>query len=296
MTYSIVARCPQTRRLGVAVQSHFFAAGAVVPWVAPGVGAVATQATAEIVHGPNGLDRMRTGQSPAEALAALIAADPFGEIRQVGMVDAAGLAAAHTGSSCIREASHVVGDGFTTHANMMERTGIAEAMAETFAASTGSLPERMLGALDAAEALGGDIRGRQSAAMVVGFAEPTGGPGPDLAIEVRVDDHADPLGELRRLVGLCQAYRRMEDAETAIAERDFDAALVIYDESIAAAPEQPEFAFWKAVVLAGLGRGDEAKAAAAPVFGRPDGDRWRELLRRLPDAGTIPAAAVALLL
>jgi uncharacterized Ntn-hydrolase superfamily protein len=169
-------------------------------------------------------------------------------------------------------------------------------MAETFAASTGPLPDRLLGALDAAEALGGDIRGRQSAAMVVAFAEPTGRPGRDLALEVRVDDHADPLGELRRLAGLCQAYRRMEDAETAMAELDFDTALAIYDESIAAAPDQAELAFWKAVVLAGLGRGDEAKAVAAPVFARPDGERWRELLRRLPAAGLIPAAAIDLLL
>jgi uncharacterized Ntn-hydrolase superfamily protein len=185
-----------------------------------------------------------------------------------------------------------VGDGFTTHANMMQRPGVAEAMAETFAASTGSLAERMLGALDAAEAMGGDIRGRQSAAMVVAFAQPTGTPGRDLAIEVRVDDHADPLGELRRLVGLCQAYRRMDDAEAAIAELDFDTALAIYDESITAQPGQAEFAFWKAVVLAGLGQADEAKAAAAAVFARPDGDRWRELLRRLPAAGIIPADAI----
>jgi uncharacterized Ntn-hydrolase superfamily protein len=289
MTYSIVARCPDTGRLGVAVQSHFFSVGSVVPWVEAGVGAVATQATAEVAHGPNGLERLRAGQSPDAALGELITADPFGETRQVGIVDSSGRAAAHTGTSCIREASHVVGDGFTTHANMMENVGVAEAMAEVFAASHGPLAERMLGVLDAAEALGGDIRGRQSAALVVAFAEPSGNPGHDLAIDVRVDDHADPLGELRRLVALGQSYRRMDEAETAMTDGDLEGALAIFADSVAAHPDSAEFAFWYAVVLAGIGRMEDAKVAIAPVFTRADGARWRELLRRLPPTGTIPA-------
>lgn len=296
MTYSIVARCPETAQLGVAVQSHFFSVGSVVPWVQAGVGAVATQATAEVAHGPNGLARLRSGRSPAEALADILAADEHAEIRQVALVDAIGRTAVHTGSSCIREAGGIAGDGCTVQANMMENPGVPEVMADAFTATEGPLALRMLAALDGAEAHGGDIRGRQSAALVVAFAEPTGKPGLDRAIDVRVDDHDDPLVELRRLVLLNQAYRSMEAAETAMSDGDLEGALAIFTGSVAAQPQQPEFPFWQAVLLAGIGRAADARAAAAPVFARPDGDRWRELARRLPDADIAPQAAIDALL
>ena len=296
MTYSIVARCPDTGRLGVAVQSHFFGVGAVVPWVQPGIGAVATQATAEIAHGPDSLTRLGTGRSPQEALDDVLGADEHAATRQVAVVDADGRAAAHTGATCIAHAGHVIGDGFTAQANMMEREGVPEAMASAFTAAEGALVHRLLAALDAAEAIGGDIRGRQSAALVVVEGRPAERPGHDLVVDVRVEDHAEPLAELRRLVDLAAAYRRMDEAEAAMAAGDLDTAAAIFADSIAAQPDQPEFPFWHAVMLAGLGRMEEARAAAAPVFARPDGDRWRELVRRLPGAETLSESAAAGLL
>jgi uncharacterized Ntn-hydrolase superfamily protein len=296
VTYSVVARCPHTGRLGVAVQSHFFGVGAVVPWVRSGVGAVATQATAEVAHGPDGLARLAAGRSAQEALDDVLGADPHADARQVGIVDVEGRAAAHTGGSCIAHAGHVVGGGFAVQANMMERPGVPEAMASAFTSSEAPLAHRLLAALDAAEAAGGDIRGRQSAALVVVEGRPADRSGHDLVVEVRVEDHPEPLVELRRLVDLAAAYRRMDDAEAAMADGDLDAALAIFADSVAAQPDQPEFPFWQAVTLAGLGRTDEARRAAAAVFTRPDGERWRELVRRLPATGTLSDDAATALL
>ncbi len=296
MTYSIVARCPDTGQLGVAVQSHFFSTGAVVPWLEAGVGAVATQAMAEVAHGPDGLSRLRAGRTPAEALADVLGPDQHAETRQVGVVDATGEAAAHTGAACIEHAGHVVGDGFTVQANMMDSRGVPEAMASAFIGTSGPLAQRMLAALDAAQAAGGDIRGQQSAALLVVDGEPSARSGHDRPIDVRVEDHPEPLVELRRLVDLGVAYRRMEDAEAAMAEGDLDTALAIYADSIARQPDQPEFPFWHGVLLAGLGKHDEARAVVAPVFSRPDGDRWRELVRRLPAADLLEADAAEELL
>jgi hypothetical protein len=179
---------------------------------------------------------------------------------------------------------------------MMEREGVPEAMAAAFTSTEGALAHRLLTALDAAEALGGDIRGRQSAVLVVVEAQPAARPGHDLVVDVRVDDHAEPLAELRRLVGLATAYRRMDEAEAAMNAGDLDAARVIFADSIAQQPDQPEFPFWQAVLLAGLGRTNEAREVAAPVFARADGERWRELVRRLPATGTLPEDAAAALL
>jgi uncharacterized Ntn-hydrolase superfamily protein len=295
MTYSIVARCPDTGQLGVAVQSHFFGVGAVVPWVESGVGAVATQATAEISHGPNGLAQLAAGRTAAAALAAILEPDEHAETRQVAIVDVGGGGAAHTGSSCIAHAGHVVGDGFTVQANMMNDPGVPEAMAAAYGAATGDLASRLLAALDAAEAAGGDIRGQQSAALVISRGEPSGQAGHDRLVDVRVEDHPEPLAELRRLVGLAQAYRRLDEAEESMTTGDLDASLEVYRASIAAHPTTHEFQFWQAVLLAGLGQADAARAAAAPVFARPDGDRWRELVRRLPATGTLGQAEAAAL-
>jgi uncharacterized Ntn-hydrolase superfamily protein len=186
----------------VAVQSHFFSVGSVVPWVEPGVGAVATQATAEVAHGPNTLAQLRDGRDPAEALRLVLDADPQASVRQLAAVDAMGRVAAHTGGECIVHAGHVTGDGFSVQANMMLDPGVPEAMATAFAAEVGPLATRLLGALDAAEAAGGDIRGRQSAALLVMDGSPSIIAGHDRLIDVRVDDHDDPLGELRRLTEL----------------------------------------------------------------------------------------------
>lgn len=296
MTYSIVARCPDTGQIGVAVQSHFFAVGAVVPWLEAGVGAVATQATAEIAHGPDTLARLRAGSDPADALAAVLATDPHADTRQLAAVDCSGRAAAHTGSSCIEAAGQVVGDGFSVQANMMWRPGVPEAMAAALRGSSGTLAFRLVAALDAAQVAGGDIRGQQSASLMVVDSVRSERPGHDRLVDVRIDDHPDPLVEIRRLVGLSIAYRRMDDAEAAMTEGDLDAALAIYKESIERQPSQIEFPFWEAVLLTGLGRYSEARAAAAPVFAGVNGEGWRELVRRLPGAGILDQAGATELL
>ncbi len=292
MTYSICARCPITGRLGVAVQSHYFSVGSVVTWVEAGVGAVATQSMAEVAHGPNGLARLGAGETPSDALAALIAADPGGALRQVGIVDAHGGAAAHTGERCIAEAGHVVGDGFTTQANMMADPGVPEAMADAFATSRGDLWIRLLGALDAAEALGGDIRGRQSAALLVSTPEPADRPGAGHELEVRVDDHADPLGELRRLATLGMAYRSIDRAEHHLALGEIDAAAAIYDEVLETHPHHVEFVFWAGVAFAAAGDVDRGRSLMDSALAGENGDRWRELLRRLPATELYDASVV----
>lgn len=207
MTYSIVARDLETGALGVAVQTGTFGVGRGVPWAEAGVGAVATQSYTERSYGHFGLELMKAGRSAPEALAGLVASDEDERLRQVGMVDAHGRAAAHTGASCIRDCGHLVGDGYTVQANMMARDTVWGAMAKAYEAATGTLARRLLAALDAAEAEGGDFRGPQSAAILVVQAEPTGFTWKGRVSDVRVEDHEDPLGEIRRLLELEEEYR-----------------------------------------------------------------------------------------
>lgn len=263
MTYSIVARDPETGSLGVAVQSHYFSVGSIVSWAEPGVGAIATQSLAEVTYGPLGLGLLRGGKDPGAALAALRSADEGEATRQVAMVDASGRVAAHTGDRCIAEAGHVVADGWSVQANMMTRATVWDAMADAFERSTGELPLRMLAALDAAEAEGGDIRGQQSAALLV---VPGEGPAWQKAIDLRVEDHRTPLAELRRLVDLRNAYSTGQNAD------------VLGD--------NPELVFWQGVAFAAQGRLDDA----APLLRRAyaESGNWKELLRRLPASGLFP--------
>jgi len=264
VTYSIVARDQATGELGVAVQSHYFSVGTVVPWAIAGVGAVATQSMADITYGPLALELLQAGRSPEEALRGLTAADPGAPTRQVAIVDGAGRVATHTGRSCIAEAGHRQGDGYSVQANMMERATVWDAMAEAFEASTGDLAHRLLDALDAAEREGGDIRGRQSAALVVVGAELTPRPW-ERRVDVRVDDGPDPLGELRRLVGVRQAYSSGRPSD--------------------ALGDNPELTFWEALRL---GADDEAEARRRLDAVYEKDERWRELVRRLPAAGLLP--------
>src|SRR5688500_11751715 len=208
-TYSIVARDPATGDLGVAVQSHFFNVGAAVPWAEAGVGAVATQSFVERGYGPRGLALMASGMAPADALAQLVAADKQQAVRQVGFVDAMGRAAAHTGANAIDYAGHHVGDGFTVQANLMGTTKVVPAMAAAYQNAKGDLAERMLAALDAAQAEGGDLRGCQSAAIVIVSGKKTDTPWNEKKVDVRVEDHPDPLAELRRLVVNARGYDRV---------------------------------------------------------------------------------------
>jgi uncharacterized Ntn-hydrolase superfamily protein len=204
MTYSIVARDAESGELGVAVQSRAFRAGGGVPWAVAGVGAIATQAFTERSYGQLGLELLRAGKTPEQALAGLVAADEDATVRQVAMVDAEGRTAAHTGADCIPEAGHLTGDGYSVQANIMRSADVWPAMAEAFEAATGPLARRLLAALDAAEAAGGDWRGQQAAGLLV---VPTSGQPWERVSDLRVDDHPTPLVELRRLLDAEEASR-----------------------------------------------------------------------------------------
>ena len=286
MTYSIVARDPATGAFGVAVQSHYLSVGPVVPWAEAGVGAVATQAFSETSYGPLGLELMRAGKSAPDALRALTAADGGESLRQVAMVDAIGRAAAHTGSRCIAHAGHRTAEGVSVQANMMERDTVPDAMLAAYQAASGELEDRLLAALDAAEAEGGDIRGRQSAAILV--VEGQRGEKPWWAartLELRVEDHPEPLIELRRLMVLKRAYRDSGRGEDLYRRGQVEAGLAGMLRARSAAPESAELAFWQAVALA---RSDTAAARALIAQARATDPRWAELLRRLPAAGLFP--------
>ena len=207
LTYSIVAHDPETGQLGAAVQSRSFACGAGVLWARPGVGVVATQSYAERSYGPLGLDLLQAGKTPEQALAALVTADPDESVRQVAMVAPDGTAAAHTGADCIPDAGHQLGEGFSVQANIMRSTSVWPAMARAFEAISGPLARRLLAALDAAEDAGGDWRGKQAAGLLVVPAE---GKPWETVVDLRVDDHEEPLGELRRLLDLHDGYEAME--------------------------------------------------------------------------------------
>lgn len=285
-TYSIVARDPATGDLGVAVQSHWFSVGPMVPWAEAGVGAVATQSFIKVSYGPQGLAALREGQSAPDALQALLGQDDNREVRQVAMIDAQGEAAAHTGNLCIQSAGHWVGENFSVQANLMSNDKVWPAMAKAFESSKGPLAERMLAALNAAEAEGGDIRGRQSAAMIVVSGTPTGNSWDDRIVDLRVEDSPDPLAELARLLRLQRAYKEMNAGDVAAETGDFEDALVHYHAALELAPEVYEIAFWVGITLAKQGRVDEALPLLVKAYqGRP---QLRELVARLPACKLLP--------
>ncbi|MGH7477635.1 MAG: DUF1028 domain-containing protein [Longimicrobiales bacterium] len=288
-TYSIVARDSVTGELGVAVQSHWFSVGSLVPWAEAGVGAVATQSFVDPSYGPLGLELMRAGKTATQALAALLAADPNTAVRQVAMVDAHGDVAAHTGSQAIEGAGHLAGAGYTVQANLMLSDTVPETMARAFERARGDLADRLMAALAAAEATGGDLRGRQSAALLVVRGRPSGQPWNDRIFDLRVEDHADPLGELRRLLDLARAYRHMNAGDEALARGDTEAALREYSSAERLAPDEAtngELVFWRAVTLASSDRVEES----LPLFRRAyaQDSNWADLLPRLAQAGHFP--------
>ena len=278
MTYSIVARDKETGEFGVAVQSHYFQVG-IVTWAEAGVGAVATQSMVNISFGPLGLDYMRAGYSAEQALKALLAGDSEPQTRQVSLVDAHGNVATHTGSKCIPAAGHRMGDGFSCQANLMEKDTVWDAMSEAYAQSNEPLAERMLAALDAAEAEGGDIRGKQSAAMLVVSGKPAGRSWEDRLIELRVEDAPDPLQELRRLLRVKRAYLAMNDADQASESGDLAAAATKLQEAITLAPEMVEIQFWGGLSMAQQGMVDAGCRLMQTAVEKDR--RWIELLQRL---------------
>ena len=279
MTYSIVARDSATGELGVAVQSHYFQVGPMVPWALAGVGAVATQSMVNVSFGPLGLDYMRAGYTAEQALKALLAGDSEPEGRQVALVDAAGNAAAHTGARCIPAAGHRIGEGFSVQANLMEKDTVWDAMRDAYLRSKEPLAERMMAALEAAEAEGGDIRGKQSAAMLVVSGSPTGREWEDRVIDLRVEDAPDPLVELRRLLRVKRAYMASGDAETAADKGDQATAATRLQEALELAPEMVEISFWGGLGMAQAGMVDTGCELMMTAV-RKD-RRWIETINRL---------------
>ena len=282
MTYSIVAWDPDGNELGVAVQSRAFNTGAACAWALPGVGAVATQSFTERGYGPEGLALMRDGTAPRDALDRLVAADELRDVRQVAFVDREGRTAAHTGAGCIPHCGHLQGAGFSVQGNMLLSEGVWPAMAEAFAATTGPLADRLLAALDAAEAAGGDFRGRQAAGLVVVTGDEAASH--ERVFDLRVDDHAEPLAELRRLHRMAAGYRRRNRIEAgADAEEEAAAARA------AGLPEEDVVAV---VVFAHARNGDLERAAALVadiVAGEP---LWRAAFERYEALGLLPAGVV----
>jgi uncharacterized Ntn-hydrolase superfamily protein len=256
VTYSIVARDLETGRMGVAVQSHYFSVGGVC-WGEAGVGAVATQAMANPDYGPMGVALMREGRTAAEALAALLAQDDGRELRQVAMIDARGGVAVHTGKLCIEAAGHTIGDNFAVQANMMADGSIWPAMERAYTAASGDLADRILAALDAAQAAGGDIRGQQSAAMLVVGGERSDKPWRHAA-ELRVEDHDRPLDELRRLLRLSRAYRNADAGDDAAGAGEIEKARARYARALELAPENAELQFWAGITLFRQGEVEQA--------------------------------------
>jgi uncharacterized Ntn-hydrolase superfamily protein len=279
LTYSIVARDKETGELGVAVESHYFQVGPVVPWAIAGVGAVATQSMVNISFGPLGLEFMRNGYTAVQALKALLAADAQPESRQVALVDASGNVAVHTGEKCIPAAGHRAGDGFSVQANLMEKHTVWDAMYDAYTASTAPLAERMMAALEAAEAEGGDIRGKQSAAMLVVTGKPTGHSWEDRVIDLRVDDAPDPIAELRRLLRIKRAYMTLNDSERQDQNGDKTAALDTLRKATTMAPDMVEIQFWAGLSLAEEGHFEEGCELMMHAVKKDR--RWIEALHRL---------------
>jgi uncharacterized Ntn-hydrolase superfamily protein len=284
MMYSIVARDPTSGRFGVAIQSCWPFVGAGCPWVESGVGAVATQSYTEIAHGPNGLARLRSGGASPDALEALLASDPGAAVRQVGIVDSSGKAAAYTGARCVEAAGHVTAEGVSVQANMMERASVWPAMLAAYQGSEGDFVDRLLAALRAAEAEGGDLRGRQSASLVVS-GEP-GDPAWKREIDIHVGDDASPLDELERLVRLHRGYEALDRAEERGAAGDIAGARAASEEASRLAPGDGQIIAWQAIGMAGGGLIGPARAllAAATAIN----PRWPEFVRRLAASGAQP--------
>ncbi|MCI0523814.1 MAG: DUF1028 domain-containing protein [Acidobacteria bacterium] len=285
-TYSIVARDPETGQLGVAVQSNWFSVGAIVPWAEAGVGAVATQSFVEPAYGPLGLALMRAGKSAPDALKSLLAGDAQASVRQVAMIDAQGRVATHTGEHCIIAAGHRAGTNFSAQANLMLKDTVWDAMAKAFENTKGELVDRLMAALDAAQAEGGDIRGKQSAAIVVVSGKPTGRSWADRLFDLRVEDHPEPVVELKRLVKLQRAYNHMNAGDEFFGKGEVALALSEYAAAERLVPENIEMVFWHAVTLVNAKRIEESLPLFKRVFAA---DRnWATLTPRLPKSKLLP--------
>jgi uncharacterized Ntn-hydrolase superfamily protein len=284
-TFSIVARDSITGEMGVAVQSHWFSVGSVVSWAEAGVGAVATQSFVNVSFGPRGIDLLKQGNTAGEALDRLIASDEGRDFRQLAIVDAKGNVAVYTGPKCIPDAGHEAGGQFSVQANLMLNDRIWPAMAGAYRKAEGPLAERMVAVLEAAQIEGGDIRGKQSAAILVVRGESTGKVWEDRLIDLRVEDHPDPIREIKRLLKVYRAYEYMNQGDLAMEKNDVENALRLYGTAEGMFPENLEMKFWHAVSLANINRIDEARSIFQDIFARDP--NWKVLTERLPGVGLL---------
>jgi uncharacterized Ntn-hydrolase superfamily protein len=285
-TYSIVARDPKTGEMGVGVQSHYFSVGSIVSWGESGVGVVATQSLVNASFGLRGLELLKQGKSPKEALDLLISEDEGRNVRQVAILDAQGRVAAHTGSKCIKHAGHIEGDNFSVQANMMLSDKVWSTMAKSFESSVNlPLAERIVKTMEAAETTGGDIRGKQSAAILIVGGKVAKNKWEDKIIDLRVEDHEQPVKELSRLLKLHRAYKHMDKGDLAIEHNDMGKALKEYDSALNMFPENLEMKFWTAVSLANNQKIKEASELFKTIFKKDN--NWRLLTERLPESGLL---------
>ncbi|MFW9901314.1 MAG: DUF1028 domain-containing protein [Candidatus Thorarchaeota archaeon] len=280
-TYSIVARDPETGEMGVGVQSHWFSVGSIVSWGEAGVGVVATQSLVNVSYGLRGLELLKQNKSPEEVVNILISNDEGRDVRQVAILDSQGRVATHTGPKCIKHAGHKIGKNYSVQANMMLSDKVWPAMAASFEDGNDlPLPERIIKSLEAAESVGGDIRGKQSAVLLVVAGKPRENKWEDPKINVRVEDHSEPLKELKRLLKIFRAYKHMNNGDLAIEKGDMTKALEEYDTAQKMFPDNLEMTFWTAVSLANQNQMDKALKLFKSIFKKDK--NWRILAERLP--------------
>ncbi len=285
-TYSIVAKDANTGEMAVGVQSHWFSVGTLVSWGKSGVGVVATQSFVNPSYGPNGIELMENGVSAEEALKNLTDKDEGRDFRQAAMLDVNGSVNAFTGEKCIESAGHFVGENFSVQANMMLNDEVIPAMKKAFQDNSNlPLAERIIKVFEAAESVGGDIRGKQSAALIVVGAEKTSNVWEDKKIDLRVDDSSNPIKEIKRLLKVHRAYDHMNKGDLAIEENDMDNALSEYGKAQVLFPENHEMSFWKAIALLNNGKKEAARPILKKVF--KENPNWKKLIYRLPKSGLI---------
>lgn len=284
-TYSIVAVDKNRGEIGAAVQSHWFSVGSTVPWAEAGVGAVATQSFVNPSFGPQGVELLKQGLSPEQVVDRLVASDAGREMRQLAVIDRHGRAFAFTGRRCVPEAGHRIGEGYSVQANLMENAEVWPAMAQAFEQTAGPLAERMIEALAAAQACGGDLRGKQSAALLIVRGESSGEIWKDRVVDLRVEDHEEPVQELRRLLGVFRAYEHMNRGDEALEAEDEERALREYGDALKLYPDSQEIRFWCGVSLANTGQLEQALPIFAEVFRAHLG--WRTLTERIYNLGLL---------
>jgi uncharacterized Ntn-hydrolase superfamily protein len=284
-TFSIVARDPVTGEMGVAVQSHWFSVGSIVSWGESGVGVVATQSFVNPSFGIRGLELLKSGKSPQEAVDELIAADEGRDVRQLAILDAKGRTASYTGKNCIKDAGNIAKENYSVQANMMLNDNVWSAMSDAFANSTGPLAERLIIALEAGQDAGGDIRGKQSACLLIVKGEPTKNVWEDKMFDLRVDDNPEPIAELKRLLKVYRAYEHMNNGDLAVEKNDMKLAMKEYSAAEEMFPDNAEMKFWHAVTLVNNNGLEESLPLFRDVFSKDE--NWRTLFGRLPEAGLV---------